>query len=86
VIQIARMRRRRRRAASGDAGLTPDQQIKIDSIMDRQGRVLRAVRGRVQPQLDSIITGTRRAVDSGAHTGTAEEGGTHPAAASSAGG
>lgn len=29
-----------------------------------QGRELRAVRGQVQPQLDSIITRTRRALDS----------------------
>jgi Spy/CpxP family protein refolding chaperone len=47
-----------------DVGLTPDQQIRIDSIMDRQGRELRAVRGQVQPQLDSIITRTRRQFDS----------------------
>jgi Spy/CpxP family protein refolding chaperone len=47
-----------------EVGLTPDQQIRIDSIMDRRGRELRAVRGEVQPQLDSIITRTRRALDS----------------------
>ena len=47
-----------------EVGLTPDQQIRVDSIMDRQGRELRAVRGQVQPQLDSIITRTRRALDS----------------------
>ena len=47
-----------------EVGLTPDQQTSIDSIMDRQGRELRAVRGQVQPQLDSIITRTRRALDS----------------------
>jgi Spy/CpxP family protein refolding chaperone len=47
-----------------EVGLTPDQQISIDSIMDRKGRELRAVRGQVQPQLDSIITRTRRALDS----------------------
>jgi Spy/CpxP family protein refolding chaperone len=47
-----------------EVGLTPDQQIRIDSIMDRRGRELRALRGQVQPQLDSIITSTRRALDS----------------------
>jgi Spy/CpxP family protein refolding chaperone len=47
-----------------EVGLTPDQQTRIDSIMERQGRELRAVRGQVQPQLDSIITRTRRALDS----------------------
>jgi Spy/CpxP family protein refolding chaperone len=47
-----------------EVGLTPEQQIRIDSIMDRQGRELRAVRGQVQPQLDSIVGRTRRAFDS----------------------
>jgi Spy/CpxP family protein refolding chaperone len=47
-----------------ELGLSPDQQTRIDSIMDRQGRELRTVRGRVQPELDSIITRTRRALDS----------------------
>jgi Spy/CpxP family protein refolding chaperone len=47
-----------------DLGLSPEQQIRIDSIMDRQGRELRAVRGQVQPTLDSIIARTRRQVDS----------------------
>jgi Spy/CpxP family protein refolding chaperone len=47
-----------------ELGLTRDQQTRIDSIMDRQGRELRIVRRQVQPQLDSIITGARRALDS----------------------
>jgi Spy/CpxP family protein refolding chaperone len=47
-----------------ELGLSPEQQVRIDSIMDQQGRELRAVRGRVQPQLDSIITRTRRQLDS----------------------
>ena len=47
-----------------ELGLSPEQQIRIDSIMDRRGRELRAVRGQVQPTLDSIITRTRRQVDS----------------------
>src|SRR5215210_7787015 len=47
-----------------EVGLSPEQQTRIDSIMDRQGRELRAIRGRVQPQLDSIIARTRRALDS----------------------
>jgi Spy/CpxP family protein refolding chaperone len=47
-----------------EVGLTPEQQVRIDSIMDRQGRELRGVRGQVQPQLDSIISRTRRAFDS----------------------
>jgi Spy/CpxP family protein refolding chaperone len=47
-----------------ELGLTPEQQIRIDSIMERKGRELRGVRGQVQPTLDSIVTRTRRQVDS----------------------
>jgi Spy/CpxP family protein refolding chaperone len=47
-----------------EVGLSPEQQTRIDSIMDHQGRELRAVRAQVQPQLDSIITRTRRELDS----------------------
>ena len=47
-----------------ELGLSPEQQTRIDSIMDRQGRELRAVRAQVQPTLDSIIAGTRRQIDS----------------------
>jgi Spy/CpxP family protein refolding chaperone len=46
-----------------ELGLTPEQRTRIDSIMDRQGRELRAVRGQVQPQLDSIISRTRHELD-----------------------
>jgi hypothetical protein len=47
-----------------EVGLTPEQQRRVDSIMDRQGWELRVVRGRVQPELDSIIQRTRRELDS----------------------
>lgn len=47
-----------------EVGLSAEQQTRIDSIMDRQGRELRMVRSKVQPQLDSIITRTRRELDS----------------------
>jgi Spy/CpxP family protein refolding chaperone len=47
-----------------ELGLSPEQQTRIDSIMDRRGRELRAVRGQVQPTLDSIIARTRRSIDS----------------------
>lgn len=53
-----------RKRFAKEVGLSPEQQIRIDSIMDRQGRELRAVRRTVQPQLDSIIGRTRRALDS----------------------
>jgi Spy/CpxP family protein refolding chaperone len=47
-----------------ELGLSRAQQQRIDSIMERQGRELRAIRGQVQPQLDSIISRTRVALDS----------------------
>ena len=47
-----------------EVGLSPAQQVRIDSIMDRQARELRLVRSKVQPALDSIITRTRRQLDS----------------------
>lgn len=47
-----------------ELGLSPEQQVRIDSIMDWRGRELRALRGQIQPTLDSIITRTRRQVDS----------------------
>ena len=46
------------------AGLSPDQRVRIDSIMDCQGRELCAIRTTVQPQVDSMITRTRRQLDS----------------------
>jgi Spy/CpxP family protein refolding chaperone len=46
-----------------DLGLTDDQQVRIDSIMDRQMREVRGVRRQVQPRLDSIITRTRHELD-----------------------
>jgi hypothetical protein len=47
-----------------ELGLSPEQQIRVDSIMERRGRELRTVRGQVQPTLDSIIARTRRQLDS----------------------
>jgi Spy/CpxP family protein refolding chaperone len=47
-----------------EVGLTPEQQTRIDSIMDREGRELRAIRSKSQPELDSIVTRTRRQLDS----------------------
>ena len=46
-----------------DLGLTDDQQVRIDSIMDRQMREVRAIRREVQPRVDSIISGARRELD-----------------------
>ncbi|MFL5494499.1 MAG: hypothetical protein ACJ8DC_08975 [Gemmatimonadales bacterium] len=46
-----------------DLGLTGDQRVRIDSIMDRQMREVRAIRRQVQPRVDSIISGARRELD-----------------------
>jgi Spy/CpxP family protein refolding chaperone len=49
-----------RKRFAHELGLSQEQQTRIDSIMDRQGRELRAVRRGVQPQLDSILTPEQR--------------------------
>jgi Spy/CpxP family protein refolding chaperone len=46
-----------------DLGLTDDQRVRIDSIMDRQMREVRAIRREVQPRVDSIIGRTRHELD-----------------------
>jgi Spy/CpxP family protein refolding chaperone len=46
-----------------EVGLSAEQQRRIDSIMDGQGRELQRVRSQIQPRLDSIISGTRRQFD-----------------------
>jgi Spy/CpxP family protein refolding chaperone len=53
-----------RRRFAREIGLSSEQQTRIDSIMDREGREIRALRRRVQPQLDSVITRTRHQLDS----------------------
>lgn len=44
--------------------LSSAQRQRFDSLMDRQSTAFRAVREKVQPQMDSIFEATRRAVDS----------------------
>ena len=46
-----------------ELGLTPAQRVRIDSLMDRQLKEIRAVREQVQPRLDSIVGETRREID-----------------------
>ena len=53
-----------RRRMGRELGLAPDQQTRVDSIMERQMRGVREVRATVQPQLDSIVARTRRELDS----------------------
>lgn len=47
-----------------ELGLTADQKVRVDSIMDREMRGVREVRATVQPRLDSMIARTRRELDS----------------------
>lgn len=47
-----------------DLGLSDAQRVRIDSLLDRQLRGLRAIREEAEPRLDSIIDGTRRQIDS----------------------
>lgn len=47
-----------------ELGLSDEQRVRIDSLMERQIREIRAARTTVQPRLDSIIGETRRAIDS----------------------
>src|SRR5215203_1691714 len=58
-----------------ELGLSPEQQTRIDSIMERQGRELRTIRHQVQPQPHP--TTARRS----AYAGAAKEGGGDPAEA-----
>jgi|SRR6185437_6917195 len=46
-----------------ELGLSPTQRVRIDSLMDRQLKEIRAVREQVQPRLDSIVGQTRREID-----------------------
>jgi Spy/CpxP family protein refolding chaperone len=47
-----------------ELGLSPEQRVRIDSLMDRQLRQIRAVREQVEPRLDSIVASTRHQIDS----------------------
>ena len=53
-----------RKRFAREVGLTAEQQVRVDSIMDIQGRELRAVRRQAQPQIDTIVSRTRRQLDS----------------------
>jgi Spy/CpxP family protein refolding chaperone len=44
--------------------LTDAQRVVVDSLMDHQLRELRRIRGASQPQVESVIRQTRRAIDS----------------------
>jgi len=59
----ARMERSARERFAHELGLSDSQQVRIDSLMERQMVQLRAVRGEVQPRLDSILSQTRRSID-----------------------
>jgi len=44
--------------------LSPAQRVRFDSLMNRQERELREARAIAQPRIDSIVTETRREIDS----------------------
>ena len=44
--------------------LTDAQRAAVDSLMDHQLRELRRIRGSSQPQVESVVRQTRRAIDS----------------------
>ncbi len=52
-----------RRRFGREIGLTPEQQARVDSIMDREMRGVHEVRAAVQPRLDSIVARTRKELD-----------------------
>lgn len=58
------MERRARDHFAKELGLSDSQRVRVDSLMERQMQQLREVRGEVQPRLDSILTQTRRSIDS----------------------
>lgn len=58
------MERRGRDRFARELGLSDGQRVRIDSLLERQMTELRAVRGQVQPSLDSILAQTRRSIDS----------------------
>jgi hypothetical protein len=43
--------------------LSPDQRVRVDSILERSHREICAVKGEVQPRLDSLFTRMRREMD-----------------------
>ncbi|MCU0646476.1 MAG: hypothetical protein MUF00_00660 [Gemmatimonadaceae bacterium] len=47
-----------------ELGLTPEQQGKVDAILERQFTTLEATYATVRPRLDSIFESTREALDS----------------------
>jgi Spy/CpxP family protein refolding chaperone len=48
---------------SREIGLSPDQQRRVDSLMDRQITEVRRLRAEVQPRLDSVVAQTRREIE-----------------------
>jgi len=59
----ARMEGFARERFARELGLSDSQKVRIDSLMERQMVQLRAVRGELQPRLDSILSQTRRSID-----------------------
>jgi Spy/CpxP family protein refolding chaperone len=49
---------------SREIGLSPDQQRRVDLLMDRQITEVRGLRAEIQPRLDSVVAQTRREIES----------------------
>ena len=47
-----------------DLGLTPDQAVRVDSIMAKQSRGIRKVTDAAQPAIDSLTREAQQAMDS----------------------
>jgi Spy/CpxP family protein refolding chaperone len=59
----AMLERRFRERMARELGLTDAQRVRIDSVLDRQNRDVRAIRAEAEPKLDSIRARTRREMD-----------------------
>jgi Spy/CpxP family protein refolding chaperone len=47
-----------------ELGLTPEQRVRVDSVIDRSHREFCAVHDDIRPRLDSVVARTRRGIDS----------------------
>ena len=57
-----------------ELGLTPEQQVKVDSIMSKQRRGIRKVTDAAQPAIDSLTREAQQAMDSVPFAGAADQG------------
>lgn len=58
------MRRRFSERIAKELGLTPEQQVKVDTIMTRQFEGMRRASATVQPTIDSLVRAAQASMDS----------------------